>query len=170
MKEIWKDIPNYEGLYKISNKGRVKSIIERGGKKPREMKMQKRNGYLRVPLTDINGVRSHKSIHRLVLESFIGVNNELEVNHKNGIKSDNRLSNLEWCTRSQNQIHAFKNNLQTALKGFDIHNSVLSDKDVISIRNEYNKSGATYQSIADRYNITKQNVYCIIKRKTWSHV
>lgn len=170
MKEIWKDIPQYEGIYQASNMGRIRSLLHRGGKKPSLMKTQERNGYLRVPLTDKNGNRSHKSVHRLVLESFLGCIENHEVNHKNGIKSDNRISNLEWCTRSENQTHAFKNGLQIPLKGSEIGNSILTENDILRIRSEYKKKGVTYQSLANEYNTSKQNVYCIIKRKTWSHV
>lgn len=110
--EVWKDIEGYEGLYEISNLGRVKCL---------ERLVKNKNGYRKVKeriltTTSFNyacvflsnsSVKQHY-VHRLVATAFIPnpLNKEM-VNHKSGNKLDNRLNNLEWVTRSENQIHAF---------------------------------------------------------------
>ena len=108
--EVWKDIAGYEGLYKVSDKGNVYSVERKdsrgnkcGGRtlKPRYDK----DGYLRVTLYK-DGKEKKKVIHRLVAEAFIRNPNKYpEVNHKDENKSNNELSNLEWCTRKYNINH-----------------------------------------------------------------
>lgn len=111
MEEIWKDIKGYEGLYKISNYGRVKSLnYNRTG----SSKIMKQNitgksykhgrGYCCVQLFK-NGIKAEYKVHRLVLEAFIG-KSKLTVNHINNITTDNRLCNLEYMTNSENIIYS----------------------------------------------------------------
>ena len=110
--EVWKDIPNYEGYYQVSNLGRVKSLsrkIEsnRGFfvSKEKILKQSKdQKGYFRVKLYFNSGKKTMK-VHRLVMIAFVGKLN-LEVNHINGLKEDNRLANLEYVTTRQNIMHA----------------------------------------------------------------
>ena len=107
MEEIWRAINNYEGLYEVSNLGRVKSL---GNDKNRKEKILKpRNngqGYLFVGLSK-EGSRKLYTIHRLVLMAFSPVENSesLQVNHRNECKTDNRLENLEWCTCKYNNTY-----------------------------------------------------------------
>lgn len=103
MKEIWKDIPGYENLYQVSNVGRVKSLAKHY-RKEMIMKLQlDKGGYYRVCLRKDNKV-SQFMIHRLVMEVFNPTINHrrLEVNHKDFNKLNNKLGNLEWCTRKEN--------------------------------------------------------------------
>ena len=105
--EIWKDVAGYEGLYKVSDKGNVYSVERRdsrgnrcGGRilKPRYT----RRSYIQVQLWK-NGKSKNKYTHRLVAESFIpNPKGFLEINHKDENKSNNRVENLEWCTREYN--------------------------------------------------------------------
>ena len=120
-KEIWKDIKDYEGYYKISNRGRIKRLdvidknpkyngnrIIKGGL--RKSTVQK-NGYKSVMLTK-EGKSKRFLVHRLVAEAFIPNPDNLSiVNHINGNKTDNYYLNLEWCTYSYNIKHAHNNNL-----------------------------------------------------------
>ena len=101
MEEIWKDKKDYEGHYQVSNWGRLKSI--KFGKE-RILKPQKNtSGYLCVTLCKNNN-QCQFEVHRLVAEVFLpNPNNYKEVNHKNEIKTDNRVENLEWCDRKYNQ-------------------------------------------------------------------
>ena len=107
MEEIWKDIQGYEGLYQVSNQGRVRSYdrICRDGKrrKGRIMKPHKiRSGYYQAALC-VDGVRYNLLIHRLVAFAFVdGYAPGLEINHKDEDKANNSASNLEWCNKSYN--------------------------------------------------------------------
>lgn len=111
MNEIWKDIPNYEGLYQASNLGRIKSLKRKGAKEKILKGFYDEFGYLRVALCKNNEIKKYK-VHRLIAITFISnPNNYKQVNHDNGIKDDNRVENLEWCTPSYNTKHSYINNL-----------------------------------------------------------
>jgi hypothetical protein len=112
MKEEWKDISGYEGLYQISNHGRVKSLErnEKFCKRPESIlkTFLCGSGYQEIILKNKEG-RKPKLIHRLVAEAFIpNEEGKREVNHKDGNKTNNEVSNLEWVTPSENQSHSHK--------------------------------------------------------------
>ena len=96
MEEIWRPIVGYEGKYEVSNLGNVKNVKTGRILKP----SSDYDGYLLVNLYD-NGRKMFK-VHRLVLQTFLPIEENKEVNHKNHIKNDNRLENLEWCSHSEN--------------------------------------------------------------------
>lgn len=106
MEEIWKDIKGYEGLYQVSNLGRVKSLnYNKTGKEKILRPVSTPDGYLKVNL--YSSKCCTKRIHRLVAETFIEIP-ELEVNHLNGNKEDNSIENLEWCTHPENERYSWK--------------------------------------------------------------
>ena len=101
MKEIWKDIKDYEGLYQVSNLGRVKRITTGRVLKP----LKHANGYLMVKLSK-NSIVYTKTVHRLVAEAFIpNPEHKSEINHIDENKTNNNVSNLEWMTRKENINH-----------------------------------------------------------------
>ena len=126
-KEIWKDIPNYEGLYQVSNLGRIKSLQRKQYcpktnkiniiKKERILKQHNSKGYNFVILYKNNNIKNNL-VHRLVANAFIdNFKNYSYINHIDGNKSNNKVENLEWCTASENTKHAYKNGLSKAKKG-----------------------------------------------------
>ena len=164
MIEVWKDINFYFG-YQVSNNGSVRSIdrvVDRsdGRKVTLKGKILKyrlcRNGY---PLVSIN--QKNYSVYRLVAQSFIpNPENKNEVNHKNAIKFDCRVDNLEWCTRNENVSHAKEHDLYPRSFG---KNNKLSKK-VNQIDKENNLLIKTWDSISDAKRElgidTKNIVFC----------
>ena len=115
--ELWKDIAGYEGLYQVSNMGQVKRLCTKVNAKNNSTRIKKEKilkkatyswGYEYVCLS-VNVKREKKKVHRLVAETFIpNPNNLPQVNHINGVKNDNRVSNLEWCNNSENMKHMYR--------------------------------------------------------------
>lgn len=126
--EIWKDIEGYDGLYQVSNLGRIKSIKNNTILKTRLNCC----GYPYVNLYK-NNVRKTKTVHRIVGENLIKNLKELScINHIDGNKENNNISNLEWCTRSENIKHAYKNGLhkinkhnEKKVKQIDVENGII---------------------------------------------
>lgn len=171
--EKWLDVPEYKGLYAVSDQGRVKrvSLGANGASKigrilkPRPMK----SGYLRVGLGK-NGQIKDMLIHRLVLLAFsqnINVNN-LQVNHLNGDKSDNNLVNLKWVTQSENVIHAYQE-LNHRARGETNHMTTLTTEDVLAIRKMAN-DGVIHRIIAEQFGVTRRSIGRIVNRERWQHV
>ena len=120
MDEVWKSIKNYENKYFVSNLGRIKN------NKGIILKPQNSHGYLRYTLWKNNKNKLFLG-HVLVMKAFKPLKNydNLEINHINGIKNDNRLINLEWCTHKENMQHAVKNNL------FSKEGRIISNKNLV---------------------------------------
>ena len=135
MLEIWRDIKNYEGIYEVSNLGRIKSISRNGTiKENRILKPNKVMGYSQVGLQKY-GTRKYKKIHRLVAEAFIpNPENKKEVNHKDGNKANNCVDNLEWVTTSENQLHSYyelKNNIKSVIQ-LSLNNEIIKEWESIA--------------------------------------
>ena len=160
MKEVWKSIKGYEGLYEASNFGRVKNLkrnkfigISRKGK-----------GYLSLDLSG-NGKSLRTSVHRLVGEYFVSNPfGKPDINHLNGIRNDNRAVNLEWCTQSENNRHAFR-------LGLAKPRAKLTIKQVKKIRElRAIIPRVKIRILAERYGVSKRNIVMIQQRETWKNI
>lgn len=155
--EIWKDVNDYYGKYQVSNLGNINNV-----KLDRRLKGCKdKDGYL-ISILTINSIKRTIKIHRLVAIAFIpNPYNKPMVNHINGIKNDNRLSNLEWCTAKENSIHAVKNGLNNPTKGDmcnlskNIGSLNIKSRKIINVKT--NQTFNTIKEASDFYNI-KYNI------------
>lgn len=179
--EEWRDITGYEGLYQVSNLGRVRSLdrtelIHRKGScfyrhfSSKILHLNKTGkGYLRVDLCKtINGKQNliHKSVHRLVAESFIpNPENKKTVNHIDGNKTNNCFENLEWNTYSENVKHSFINGLEKPYKRIDGISKKLTDSQVIEIRSEHALYKKSSTELAKKYNVSHTYIKKIISRE-----
>lgn len=168
--EVWRPIPDYEELYEVSSFGRVRRIrfINHHSNKPidpRILTLTKcKFGYMRTALCKNSKVK-HLFVHRLVLEAFVGPReNDKEVAHLNGIRTDNRVNNLEWTTRKEN--HAHKKMHGTFQSGENQKSAKLKFQDVQKIR-ELRKNGLKLQEIGDIYNISDSQISAICNNKSW---
>ena len=165
MKEIWKDIPNYEGKYQISNYGRVKSLNYNKTKQRKLLKPDIRRDYLCVTLFK-NNIRNRIQIHRLVAIVFIPNKLNLPcVNHIDGNKQNNHINNLEWCTHKENINHAIRTNLRNFNMGKNPNAKKI---------NQYDKNGNfikqwnCIKEITNQLGVSRDCIYecCIAKCKT----
>jgi hypothetical protein len=174
--EKWKDIKNYEGLYQVSNMGRIKSLARKrnGGKAGHGeiiLKFGLAAGYSRVSLYR-DGNQKQFSVHRLVLDAFCGESN-LQCNHRNGLKTDNRLINLEWVTPSENTKHAISTGLQIIMKGSQLPQSKLTESQVRRIKFIYKNTKPEINYItklAKALKVNHHTISDIILEKAWSHI
>lgn len=177
--ELWKPIEGFPG-YDVSNTGRVRGYRVKRRKRvgygfewiitstPAIMRAARTNkGYWKIVLCREG--RSHtKLVHRLVAAAFIpNPKNLPEVNHRTGIKTDNRLGNLEWADRQTNSQHACDSGL--APVGERHHRARLTADDVRKIRKEY-ADGETGMALSKTYGVSFTNIYNILRREAWKHV
>lgn len=174
--EIWKDIPEFEGRYQASNYGKIKSLEReeerkgplcgRGSSKIRKVKeiilktrIVSGKGYLIVNMGK-NGIKYTKKVHRVIISAFIGIS-DLQVNHKNGIKTDNNINNLEYVSGSENMLHAYKT-------GLKIPKHKLTEIQVKEIKEKLiNYKRGMFKDLGKEYNIDRQTIADIYYNKTW---
>lgn len=161
--EIWADIPEYEGLYQVSNTGKVKSLNYNKKKDyHKELKLNiNKHGYVQVHLSK-NGYKKIYTVHRLVAITFIpNPNNYPVINHIDGNKQNNIISNLEWCTIDYNSQHAVENNLIKT-----------KDDSIKAVKVVCLNTGEIFNSIksaAEQYNINQHDISsCCSKTKNKS--
>lgn len=131
-----------------------------------------KDGYKKVRLSNGDGSRKVFSVHRLVLETFLpNINSDkLQVNHIDGDKTNNKLSNLEWVTCKENIQHGYKTGLYHNIGDHNNGDHKLSTPQVLEIIDLLLKHQMTIQQIADKYNVSKYAVECIKYKKTWKNL
>jgi DNA-binding XRE family transcriptional regulator len=160
--ELWLPVVGYEGLYEVSDLGRIRSLV-RG----RLMALPICDRYVRVRLSKDDISKIH-NVHSLVCLAFIGPRPEgHDVCHWDGIKTNNRLSNLRYDTRSAN--HLDKRRHGTMAKGSGHGIAVLNAEAVIKIR-AARAAGRSKTSIAEEFGVSRPTIYAIERGMTWRHV
>ena len=180
--EIWKDVPEYEGYYQVSNMGRIRSVERLVTQRHSATKgfytrkfperimnpFADKSGYQYVSLSKDNCIE-RKCVHVLVLQAFIGNRpDNHECNHLNAIKNDNRLENLEYCTKSENIRYSY--NFPRKLggtKGENHHKAKLTRNDVKEIRQLYLSKQYTQVQLAKIFNVTQTNISIITRGDGW---
>ena len=173
--ETWKDITGYEGLYQVSDLGRVKSLSRTiykvdGTTQTFKDKIIKlcliTKGYEGTGLTK-KGNRESVKVHRLVAIAFIdNPENKPQVNHIDGNKLNNCATNLEWNTNIENMKHAVESGLFKNVKGRERLRSILTENEVLEIRS----SNLSSRKLGNVYNVNKSTILSIKNRKTWKHI
>lgn len=173
-KEIWKDIEGYEGLYQVSNLGKVRSLVSHWGNKllvPRIKKAALNSkGYERVGLSK-NKRMIQIFVHRLVAIAFIpNPENKPCVNHIDGNHRNNCADNLEWCMQKENIKHAFDTKL--APSGTERKYVKLTKEQVECIRKEYvpHSKNFSISQLSKKYDVSNDLIYAIVHNKIYKDV
>lgn len=176
MKEEWKDIEGYEGFYQISNLGRVKSLGGWCGTAKRKEKIRStsltHDGYVKVRLVH-QGKDKTVRVHRLVAEAFIpNPESKDTVNHIDGNKKNNAVSNLEWVDRTEQMLHAYNLGLKSSRVGSQNSNAKLTDEQVREIRKSYVPYSKEFGTVtlAKKYGVTNRVIGLIVKNETYKNV
>jgi hypothetical protein len=161
--EIWKDIEGYEGLYKVSNTGKVLGV-----KREKELTQHENHrGYLKVSLQK-DGKRKNELVHRLVAKAFLENTEELpQVNHKDGTKTNNHVENLEWSSQSENMKHAVEKGLLVRPKGESCYNAKLTNEDAQAIRERYAEGGTSHRKLAKEFGVSAGVVHNILSGRSY---
>ncbi len=171
MKKEWQKIKGFQD-YEISNYGEIKSFNDYHKKEPRLLNPSNIDyGYTLVSLTNNHGKRKTCLVHRLVAIAFIKNNNEykIQVNHKDGNKHNNVVTNLEWCTARENSQHACDTGLNPSNPGEYNGMSKIDNKEAIQVIQKI-LDGKTNEEIAKEYNIHSRYVSLIRHKKRWRSV
>ena len=177
--EIWKDIVGYKGLYQVSNLGRVKSLarkidhgtyIEDRGDVIMSLVINT-HGYYSVVFTKNRKKKNHR-VHQLVARAFIpNPENKEMINHIDCNRLNNRVDNLEWCTNSENQLHAIAHGLKTDI-GVNHKRSRLNEEEVKFIREHYRFRSPVYntRTLAEMFNVSRTVISTLVLGKTYKSV
>lgn len=177
--EVWLPILNYETLYQVSSYGNVRSLDrEILGKDDRIQSLKGRvlkkgtsgGGYPQVALSKEGKIKCF-DVHRLVALHFLenSISHRIQVNHIDGIKTNNHISNLEWTSPRENMSHAIRTGLRND-KGSNHKLSKLLEHQVVEMRSLYKEGILTYKQIASRFNISAGYVQLVINKTRWAHI
>jgi hypothetical protein len=180
--ERWRPVVDYEGLYSVSNFGRVRSErnTTRSKKGAVVTPMQMPNGYLNIGLSAPGYERKTWLVHRLVAEAFLGLPaDSKQVNHKNGDKTDNRLCNLEWVTPRDNQQHRFTNLGHKRIQGEANPRGKLTEESAREVLRLWSTRPdravapdhpLSQESLAKRFGIRIHAISRLVRGETWKHL
>ena len=162
--EIWKDIQGYEGYYQISNLSKIKSL-----RNNRLLNIFKGSlGYMQITLSKEGKYKVHL-VHRLLAIAFIpNFENKPQINHIDGVRFNNSLSNLEWCSCSENALHAHRIGLHKRPNGMNAPNRKLDIKDVELIRENYKNKKFNQRELSEIFNVCNGHISDIINYKRWA--
>lgn len=171
----WKPIPGFADTYEISEYGIIRRTTN-GKNRPVGSVVRPakdKNGYHFARLWNRDTQESRTaSVHRLVMLAFVGEPPEgHEVNHKDGNKTNNHISNLEYMTHYENIIHSFRelNRMETVARGESASQAKLTEPQIIQIRERAAK-GETRRALGDEFKVSHVAITQIVNRKTWRHV
>jgi len=170
--ETWRPVVGWEGLYEVSDQGNVRSARREHNTWPGRLLRPAVNhgGYLHVGLYR-DGQQNGCRVHRLVALAFLGpCPPGHEVNHRFGIKTDNRATELEWATKSANTRHAYAGGLAHAPdnRGTRSCRAKLTEADVLAIRAA--RGQTTQRALARQFGVSKTQISAIQRREQWAHV
>ena len=175
--ETWKRIPGFN-LYMASDRGRIKTFNWKGSGQERIMKPAlDASGYLRTMLKGDDGRIRTIKVHRIIGVTFISnPENKPQINHKNCIRNDNRVINLEWVTKSENMKHCFVMGRKT-MRGTNNPASTVTEEQVLEIRQIYpygrkfrKKGEISKKDLAIRFGTSVNVIKFIIQGRTWKHL
>ncbi|WP_413936352.1 NUMOD4 motif-containing HNH endonuclease [Nitrospira sp. BLG_1] len=168
MDEAWKEVVGYEGLYSISNQGRLRRETSGRGTYPGRIFNPKKSVYQCVNLIASDGSKSCRTIHHLVMEAFVGPRPDgLTVNHINGVKHDNRIENLEYVSYSDNTLHAFRTGLRAPTSGERSGTAKLTKEQVSWIRRIHKHGRLTYSQLGGAFGVNRATVGDVVSMRCW---
>lgn len=170
--EVFLPVVGYEDDYVVSNYGRIKRVRNSSNSKAGHTlkPLTQRNGYLKVNLYD-GGTMHRVPVHRLVAAAFIGPRPEgLQVNHIDGDKKNNHISNLEYVTPSENIRHGLEVLGIQRAHGEAVYHAKLTESEVLGIRALHDLGNATHKELGEIYGVSASNIGCIVRRHTWKHI
>lgn len=171
MSEVWTAVHGFEQTHEVSSDGRVRTIERLVPRRVRQRVLRLHrmpDGYLRVTLST-GGKQSRLPVHRLVARAFHGEppSADHQVNHINGNKSDNRVGNLEWVTRSRNALHSYETGLQISVKGSAHGRAKLTDAEIEEIK-ALSKT-MLQRELAERFGVSRAHISRIVNGRRWGH-
>jgi hypothetical protein len=186
--EEWRPVRDYEGVYEVSNLGRVRSVDRNnvGGPWGKQKTIGRikavghdPNGYTVVALYLKDRKMKMVKVHRMVAQSFIAnPQNKPCVNHKNGIKTDNRVENLEWNTNKENMDHAWATGLKNtsqyryygAVDGEKCWKSKIKEKDALDILKNCKRTNKSIAFYANKHGLSESATSHIVYRRSWKYL